>query len=824
MCINLKKILFFVFIASSNFLFAQNENRSIYDDYKQKLFEDYDYDQYLRSSKAEYADSLSAEDKILISPQELKKLGVSKQVISKILQLSEQQDSIASIRKDFEAYKKEEEGISDSIALEDIEALIEYQKKLVIKKALSLPQSNLYGHEFFRKNVLQIFKDEVEMRPSNNYTLGVGDELNIVVWGQSNYNESFEVDKDGSINPELVGKIYLRGLSFENAKSIIEKRFEKSYDLKNSKLEISLNFTRIVNANFVGELFNPGTYRFPALNTVFNALVAIEGPNQTGSVRSIQIRRNGETIKILDLYKFLTNPNSNEEFFLEDNDYVVVPPLNNVVAITGQVKKENSYELLDNETLSDVINFAGGLKANAYKKSITIKRVANSKEVLLNVNLDSLNFHRKQFRLLDGDSVFVYKIPNILRNYVQVTGAVNVPGKYELKKGERVSSILIKAEGLSNEAFPNRAYVQRLDKNLNKQLKIFNPIEALKNPYSDENIQLQDLDTIQIISKNNFRDNFVVKVSGAVKTPGEFEYAEGMTLKDILFYAGGLRKEADIKRVEISRLTNFDGSRLESGSDSRIIVEKIEIGNDLEQLDGSESYTLRPFDHVFVRISPDFELHQNVKIFGEILYPGEYTLLNKEENITQLIDRAGGFTEFAFGEGATLYRKEDSIGFVILDLNNLNGSISSKFNYILTNGDSIFIPKEKDFVTIKGAINYPNIDSIGQINVPYEGNKDAKYYINKYGAGFSDVAKRRKTYVTLANGEVLQTTNLWLTKVYPKVEKGSTIFVDLKEKKKPENQKDDEEKRNWGQDLQSLTAGLTTLLTLIILARQASGG
>jgi len=232
-----------------------------------------------------------------------------------------QQDSIGTIKDRYDKIKKKELGVKDSVSLEDVEQLIERQKEMIVRKALSLPEVEMYGHGFFRKNLLKLFDEEVKLRVPENYTLGVGDEVSIAIWGNSNYSRSFLINDDGSISPELVGRIALRGLTFAEAKSILKKK----------------------------ELFNPGTYTFPALNSVYNALVSIEGPNNMGSVRNIFVKRNGETIKTFDLYKYLTDPDSKQDFFLEDNDYVVVPSTKNMVAIEGEVKRPFTYELIEEE-------------------------------------------------------------------------------------------------------------------------------------------------------------------------------------------------------------------------------------------------------------------------------------------------------------------------------------------------------------------------------------------------------------------------------------------------------------------------------------------
>jgi len=309
-----------------------------------------------------------------------------------------------------------------------------------------------------------------------------------------------------------------------------------------------------------------------------------------------------------------------------------------------------------------------------------------------------------------------------------------------------------------------------------------------------------------------------------------YTFAEGMTLKDALFLAGGLKKEAAANRIEISRILNFQDNKVELDdngvaidSGTRTVIKRAEVGFDLNLKDDSEDFILKPYDNIFVRFSPDFQLQQNVKIFGEVVYPGEYSLINKNERFTDLLARAGGLTEYASLGGTTLYRGQDSIGFVFLDLEDAIGRDYSKYNYILTDGDSIFISKERDLVSISGSVNYPNIDSIGQINVPYEGRRRANHYIGKFGAGFNSEAKRKNTFVIQANGEVQNAQSYLLFRVYPKVSKGATIFVDKKERFKDNSRRRKQrEDIDWNENFDKWSVRLTSVLTILILAQQLS--
>ncbi|OWY23211.1 hypothetical protein C7N43_15175 [Sphingobacteriales bacterium UPWRP_1] len=816
---------------------AQVRTLNIYDknrSKKEEYYNRYDLDRFIEQQDEEARRRVQSEDtskinRIMVTPEELRKLGIPEETIEELLDLSAAQDTLEMIkdevkRKEFE---KRQKGKKDSVSIEDVIQLIEFQKRDLVEKALKLPEPVVYGQEFFRRNLLEVvFKNELNERPPDNYPLGIGDEVTVSMWGTIDYNKKFTIDTLGNINPDLVGRINLKGLNMNNAKEVIKNKFAKVYEFDPAKIDVSITYMHKISVNFVGELLHPGTYRFPANTSVFNALVAINGPNQIGSLRQIYIRRNGTTVKTLDIYEYLTNPNSREDFFLQHNDYVVIPPMGGVVNISGQIRRTHNYELRGGEGLQRVIDFAGGLNADAFTKNINIKRYQGNKEILIDLDIDSLRQYKTDFPLINGDSIFVYKVPKGLRNYVEVVGAVKVPGKYEVVPGNRVSDILLKTEGVLDEADLSRAYVIRLKEDQSKLILPFKLGEVLENPKSAENIAIQDLDTIQVVSRKDFRQDFSVKIFGAVRQSGEYEYAEGLTLKDLLYLAGGMQAEAASERLEISRLINYTDPDTKRPATDRIVVKRVQVNPDLTIDTVAANFSLKPYDHVFVRISPNFEPPQIVKIYGEVTYPGEYTLLSKEERLTSLIERTGGTTLYAFRQGARLYRSQDSTGYVLLDVDKAIAKPNkSKFNYILSDGDSIFVPKVKNVVTLRGAVSHFDVDSVVmQISVPFEkGKKRAKYYINRYGGGFGRFAKKSRTYVQQANGRIDKARSFMGIKRYPKVENGATVFVDITDRKRFEADRRDRRKnRNWNDAFDSLTSKIATILTVLVLVQQAT--
>lgn len=787
----------------------------------------YDIEQLLQSAEdSGFGDKDTSEFKnqLLTTPEELRKLGVDEEMIEELIRLKTEGDSVSVAKYEAERRAKEDElgEAVDSFSYDEVLDLIEIRKRQILEKALKLPEPTIYGHEFFRRTVFTPFGELREMRPPPNYQLDKGDEVTVIMWGQKDFNKVYVIDELGAINPTLVGRINLKGITYEKASQIIKDRFAQTFDFDKEKIEVAVSYSRVIPVNLVGNLFNPGAYRFPAQTSVIDALVMIDGPNAIGSMREIYIERNGKRVESLDIYNFLNKPDSRQNFFLQENDYIVVPSLRNLVNVSGKIRRPHNYEMKKGEGLRDLIDFAGGLDAGAFTKTISIKRFHKNKEILMDVNLDSLVAVNQDIPLVNGDSIFVYGIPKELRNYVEVVGAVSVPGRYELRNNDRINDVLMRAEGILEEADRSRAYVMRLKKDLNKQIIPFNLEDVLLTEQAADNILLQNLDTIRIISRKDFIQDFKVSVVGAVQKAGDYPFAENLTLKDIIYLSGGLRREAANERIEVSRLISFSDNYTGELGSQRVVVKRIDIGTDLTFDPSAEDFELKPYDQVFVRYKPDFEPQITVKVYGEVMYPGEYALLNKEERIVNIIERAGGFTNFAFQQGARMYRTYDSTGVVLLNLEKaFKKPDKSHFNYILAEGDSIFVPEMKNIVTIMGAAGYADVDTISRLSVPYEGPKRADYYLRRYGAGFSRYAKKNRTFVREPNGRTKRTVNVGPLRLYPKVKNGGIVYVDVTDRKRREKVREErQEGLSWNDAFDSVTSKLATVATVILLFLQ----
>ncbi|MCH2022570.1 MAG: SLBB domain-containing protein [Saprospiraceae bacterium] len=729
------------------------------------------------------------------------------------------------------------------------------QRKIKFDKRQSeLPEAKIWGQQFFRDQSISLFTRSRDIKAIDSYLLGIGDELAITIWGATDYSVSVAIDEDGFINltdPRKglhIPRLYIKEMKFSEAKNVIKERLNNHVNMINSQISIELNYSRSLTINITGEIFNPGSYTIPAVNTAFNALVAAGGPSQIGSVRSIKVVSSEKKTRILDVYKFMNNPNVADEFFLLNNDYIYVPLAQRVVEIQGAVQRPFFYELIEDENLIELIDYAGGLRPDAYRRNIQILRYENDQETLIDVNLTELLRQEINFELKNGDRINITPIKQAYVNYITVKGAVKLPGTYELVDNTTVYDVLMKA-GVIRSAIMDRIYIKRLREDLSLDYIAVNVHKILDNPTAPENQILNPFDEIEVKYKSDFIDDYKVKVYGAVRNQGVYDYSDSLVLMDVLYLANGIKREASNSYIEISRLA-LDTN----GNETYIVIKKFDIGsyNDNLEVKGADTYLLEPYDQIFVRTSRDFEKPKNIRLKGEIIWPGVYTLVKENERVIDILKRAGGCTDVAFLKGTKLIRIGE--GLVLLDLDKLQKEgIDSRFNYVLRDGDLIIIPKLKDLISIAGRINHPIVKERAEIaekeleleiekaeteiekkeislaqfkteknnplkvNVPFHEGKRANFYINEYGAGIDRKlgGRKRLVYVRYANGLVKKTKNILFFKVYPIVEKGAMVYVGTKERKIKKERKP----INWYAVIKDTFAIFVSGLTVYALIR-----
>jgi len=515
-------------------------------------------------------------------------------------------------------------------------------------------KSDLFGFDVFKGNSLLTFQSNLNIPTPAGYILGSGDKLFIDIYGQSEAYYQIEISPEGTIILENFGPIHLSGLTVENATKRIENRLSKVYlgingDKKNTFVNVSVGKSRTIKVNIVGEVDVPGSYTLSAFNTVYNALYVAGGITENATLRDVKVYRNNKLISKVDIYKYLTAGDASGDIALENNDLILVKPYTNRVTLNGAVKIEGRFELLKNESLQDLLNYASGFNEQAYTKTIKVKRVSDGEHIVADINKDQFEI----FTPKSGDVFQVDKVLDRYKNRVIVNGAVYRPGVYAITKGLGVKGLLAKTEGLKQDALTTTANIIRTNEDLSTSSITFNLRDVLSG--KDQDILLQKEDVLTITSKNEIKEDDYVEIAGAVNQPGIYTYSKGMKLKDLILKARGFDKTAAETRVEISRKlkdSNADKSKL-----SQVIV--VDISKEFDDLENENNIMLSPFDHITVRTNPNFKEKQFVYVDGQVNYPGLYAIESKSERVSDLLKRSGGVNEFAYPNGATLIRKTE---------------------------------------------------------------------------------------------------------------------------------------------------------------------
>ncbi|MBE0651538.1 MAG: SLBB domain-containing protein [Bacteroidales bacterium] len=650
----------------------------------------------------------------------------------------------------------------------------------------------VFGYKLFNNDKLS-FAPSVNLPTPHDYVLGTGDQLMINVWGASQQTYQLTVDNSGAVYIPSLGPIYVAGMNFDKATDLIKKRLTDIYrglskPNPNTWAVVTLSELRGIRVNIIGEANAPGTYTLPATATVFNALYLSGGPNQNGSFRNIELIRDNKVIKTIDVYDFLISGSTQGDIQLRNQDVIFIPTYQERVETSGNFKRDNLFEMKKGETLSDLINYAGGFTPGTYKSQLSVYRLTNREKEIVDVNESNFN----TFPLQNGDSIVAGKVLNRFTNRVFITGAVYRPGAYELTGGMTLGNLIAKADGVMPDAYSNRGLIIREKKDLTKKVLSFEVDSVLRQQM---NIKLQREDSVVINTIDSMRNVRYINISGEVRHPGKYVYYDNMSVNDLVFLAGGFTEAASGSYVEISRRNSQETAESPNSRIAKVFTMNIDKSLKLE--DGKGSFELKPFDNVFIRKAPSYYAQKNVEIQGEVVYPGKYSITSKNERVSDLLERAGGLDKFAYAPGATLKREKalsdvqkqklrqislaadttlavDSVqldslsqkyALVELDLPKILKNPGGPDDYVLKEGDIINIPEVKQTVTVTGAVMNP-------ITLSYIKGESVRFYIRKSG-GFSQDARRSKTYVIYANGT--SSTGSWIN-----VQPGSQIVVPQK--------------------------------------------
>jgi polysaccharide biosynthesis/export protein len=618
----------------------------------------------------------------------------------------------------------------------------------------------VYGREIFNNKNLN-FEPNLRLPTPKNYVLGPDDNLKIDITGYAYQHYDVTVSPEGTIKLESLSPISVNGLSVEEAKIKIVNRLKQLFGgLRNGTLnaDVTLGDVRSIKVTVIGEVENPGTYTISSLSTVFNALYMAGGPGLKGSFRNIKLLRNNQEKASIDLYSFLNKGVLENNRILEDQDVIFIPMAETKVEMSGEVRREGIYELKSNENLKDAILYAGGFGEHAYENKINITRSTGKEKKLLTVSGDQSELYALQ----NGDQILVGTILDRYENKVEILGAVFRPGEFALDSQTKTIQDLINlADGLREDAFLTRVLLVRERENLDPELKSINLKSLLEG--KEEDVTLKRNDKLIIKSITGLREFRTVEIQGSVNEPGKYDFAEDMNVNDLILLAGGMTEGATSKRIEIAKRLFNDES-----SDETVKVINFETDKDLVN---HESVKLNAFDKVFVRDLPNYEVQKLVRIEGEVNYPGTYTIIKREERISDLIERAGGLRKEAYTLGARLFRNEK---LVALDLNKALTNNKDLGNLILSQGDSLIIPKVQEVVKLSGQVLNPTI-------VAYKPNLNFHDYLAQAG-GLTDSAYVRKTYVRYANGLTDRTKSFMGIKKYPETQRGMEVIVPTRNK------------------------------------------
>lgn len=717
---------------------------------------------------------------------ELARRGVTREQAERVKKLYEQQTGTAA--GDMTGTAKAEARLREQTQEDNSTMLDEQPQAQEVAQ-----QDAVFGRNIFNTRNLT-FEPNVNIATPPNYRLGPGDEVVIDIWGASQNTIRQQISPDGTINLEQLGPVFLSGMSIERAQQYLTGELRKIYSDQSNQIRVTLGNTRTIQINVMGEVIQPGTYALSAFSTVFHALYRAGGVSGIGSLRNVKVSRGGQTVATVDVYQFIMQGKTRDDIRLEEGDVIIVPAYEELVQITGNVKRPMRYEMKKGETLSTLLKYAGGFTSDAYTKSLRIVR-QNGKEYQVNT-LDDTDYSVCQ--LHDGDVITAEAILDRFTNKLEVRGAVYRPGIYELGgKLNTVRELVEKADGLMADAFTGRAVLYRERENKTREVKQID-IRAIMNG-SQPDIPLQKNDVLYIPSIHDLEDLGNVQIFGEVTHPGDYPYADNMTLEDLVITAGGLRESASVVRVDVARRVK-DPKSTESPA---AIGQTFSFGlKDGFVVDGEPGFTLQPYDQVFVRRSPGYSAQQNVVVDGEVLYGGTYALTSKNERISSIIAKAGGATQFAYVKGAKLTRVAnaeeikrmqdvvnllrrqvgdamiDSLGINVqstftvgIDLEAALANPGSDADIVLRAGDVISVPEYNNTVKIDGAVMMPN-------TVSFKEGEGVKYYINQAG-GYGQNAKKSKKFIIYMNGQIAQVKGSGKKQMEP----GCEIIVPSKRKK-----------------------------------------
>jgi protein involved in polysaccharide export with SLBB domain len=666
--------------------------------------------------------------------------------------------------------------------------------------------SAVFGVDVFRRTTTQFLPLLSGPVPSD-YRVGPGDNLVLILTGDVELAYNLQVTREGFVLLPQVGQVYVANLTLDQLRSVLYTRLGRVYSGvrrgagATTQFDITVASVRAVQVYVVGEVGQPGAYQLSSLGTVLTALYAAGGVTDAANIRRIAVRRAGRQVAAFDLYDYLLRGDTRNDVRLETGDVVFVGVHGPRVLVRGAVLRPRIYEMTPEETLADLIEAAGGFRADAALQRVSVERIVppaqrrpdSPQRIVLEVPLGQGGGAPAlvpPFALHDGDIVAVDSLPAARRNFVEIRGSVYQPGRYGLEPGMTLSRLVRLAGGFRPATFAGRAHIERL--NLADSTRSVLPVRLPADSAAPwpEDPPLADYDVVTIYGRPEMRDTIMVAIAGMVNQPGRFPWREGMTLRDLVLMARGLRvgaylEEAEIARLPADRSTGQVATTLRVPLDSTYLFDRDSLGRYIGppglafRPSGAPEVPIEPYDNVLILRQPDFELQRNVEIVGEVRFPGTYALRAKDERLTDLIERAGGLTPRAYPEGIRFVRTFNNAGRININLPRALADRRARDNVILQPGDSILIPEYIPSVRVSGAVNAPG-------SVLWRRGAGMGYYIEAAG-GFARLADRGGASVRQPNGEVEQPSRFLFFRSEPEPGPGAEVVVPARD---PEDRTD----------------------------------
>ena len=775
------------------------------------------------------------------------------------------------------------------------EAMAEDTIQKNINEQVAEQPSDIYGHAMFKGANLDVFRTTDGALAPDTYVLGEGDEVHVSIFGSSQTEIHQRIGTDGSIQPAGATKIFLKGMTLAQAREAIRTRLSSRYTYRPDQIAVTISTARTIAVSIYGEVAVQGGFTMSALNNVFNALTAAGGPTDIGTVRNIQLSRSGKT-HTLDLYQYMRKPNVGINYDIQNGDVIFVPVAKIIVSVEGAVNRPMRYEMIEKETLADLIDYAGGVTWNVYPEYVQIERIDNGQVVYQDYKLTDVMSGKRKVTLQAGDIVRIKTANEPVENYVSITGDVYYDGRFELDKNTSLKTLLDNAKprytALTDYVFVERTrsdetvevitvpfpgingnpdfYLQSRDNvtvlsqsayrdmdtiavsgqvrkpfsrefGLNDRMTISQAIDFagglkpsnfpvayifrkdITNPgkmtYLRINLEtdgdklLQPGDRLNIYDNTTYTNVGEVRVDGAVKNPFGTAYDESLTIHDLLWMAGGFTVGAAYDRVEVFRMNISKTNQVE--------LQQITITVDEDYNVIANDMALQPYDHIVVRMTPDYTTGRYVEINGRVKYPGVYVLTDGKTQLWEIIKKAGGLLSDADPYCRLMRTEGRNTGNIGVDLRKAKkhrGKIQD--DPILMDGDVINIVRQENTVVIRETGTYmsqyvPDGFSSDHRLLVYDGRHSAKWYVKHYAGGFLKTTDKRSVTVTMPNSQT-EGTSCFIFRHYPKVEPGGVITMRIDTKKKERIEKP-KEKIDWGYELRNSLAALTSVVSIILL-------